>query len=58
VCSSDLSVTPRVSIDRPTAKQFSDLGVHRLVLIPPQNADISAVEQFIGTVGGSLVGQV
>jgi probable F420-dependent oxidoreductase len=54
----EISVAPSVIIDRTTAQKFSRLGVNRLVLIPPKNADILALEQFIGIVGNTLVGQV
>ena len=54
----EISVAPRVPVDRAIAQQFSELGVHRLILIPPQNVDTPAVEQFIENVGGTLVGRV
>jgi len=54
----EISVAPRIPIDRPTAEQFSELGVHRLILTLPQNAETSTHEQFIETVGCTLIGQV
>jgi len=54
----EISVAPRVPVDLATAQQFSDLGVHRLILIPPQNMDTPAVEQFIENLGNTLVGRV
>jgi probable F420-dependent oxidoreductase len=54
----EISIAPRVPIDRTIAQQFAEIGVHRLVLIPPRNADTAALEQFIDTVGNTLVGQV
>jgi len=30
----EISVTPRIKVDRDTAKRFADLGVHRLILLP------------------------
>jgi len=54
----EISVAPRIPIDRAIAQQFSKLGVKRLILIPPPNADILVEEQFIRNVGDTLVGQV
>ena len=54
----EISVAPRVPIDRTTAQQFAELGVHRLILIPPPNTDTPALEHFIDTVGNTLIGQV
>jgi hypothetical protein len=47
-----------VPVDKATAQKFSELGVHRLNLMPPQDADEKVVEGFIETVGGTLIGQV
>jgi len=54
----EISVAPRVPIDRTTAQQFADLGVHRLILLPLPKADTPAVEGFIENVGATLVGKV
>lgn len=54
----EISVAPRVSLDKATAQRFAELGVHRLILIPPEGMDIPALEQFITSVGETLVGQV
>src|SRR5207248_2811057 len=54
----EISVAPRVPIDRTTAQQFAELGVHRLILIPPPNTDTPALEHLIDTVGNTLIGQV
>src|ERR1039458_3896598 len=54
----EISVAPRVPVDKATAQKFSELGVHRLNLMPPQDADEKVVERFIETVGGTLIGQV
>jgi probable F420-dependent oxidoreductase len=54
----EISVAPRVPVDKATAQKFSELGVHRLNLMPPQDADEKVVEGFIETVGGTLIGQV
>jgi hypothetical protein len=31
----EISVAPRALLDKTTALRFADLGVHRLILIPP-----------------------
>ena len=54
----EISVAPRVPVDRATAQRFSELGVHRLIVAPPQNADAAAATRFIETVGSTLVGEV
>jgi probable F420-dependent oxidoreductase len=54
----EITVAPRVPIDRATAQKFSELGVHRLNLLPPPDEDEKVAERFIGTVGGTLIGQV
>jgi probable F420-dependent oxidoreductase len=54
----EISVAPRVPVDKATAQQFSELGVHRLNLYLPQNEDASAAERFIETTGSTLIGQV
>ena len=54
----EISVAPRVPLDKPTAQRFVELGVHRLILIPPRGMDAPALEQWISTVGETLVGQV
>jgi probable F420-dependent oxidoreductase len=51
----EISVAPRVPVDRATVQQFSELGVHRLILIPPQNLDTPGLERFIETAGSTLV---
>ena len=54
----EISVAPRVPIDKPTAQRFAELGVHRLILIPPRGSDEHALEQWIMTIGETLIGQV
>lgn len=54
----EMSVAPRIPIDRDTARRFADLGVHRLILIPPRGMDAPALEQWVTSVGETLVGQV
>ncbi len=54
----EISVAPRVPLERDTALRFADLGVHRLILIPPRGMDAPALEQRVKTIGETLVGQV
>lgn len=54
----EISVAPPGLVDRSLAEQYSKMGVHRLILISPQNADVSATEKFIENVGSTLIGRV
>ena len=54
----EISVAPSVPLDKATAERFAELGVHRLILIPPRGGDASALEEWITTIGETLVGQV
>jgi probable F420-dependent oxidoreductase len=54
----EISVAPSVPLDKDTALRFADLGIHRLILIPPRGMDAPALEQWIKTIGETLVGQV
>jgi len=54
----EISVSPRVPVDKATAQRFAELGVHRLILIPPWGIDVPALEQWVTTLGETLVGQV
>ncbi len=54
----EISVAPRVPLDKDTALRFAELGVHRLILIPPPGLDASALQQWVKTRGETLVGQV
>ena len=54
----EISVTPRVPLDKDTALRFAELGVHRLILIPPRDKDAPALEQWVKSMGERLVGQV
>ena len=54
----EISVAPRIPIDKETAQRFAELGVHRLILIPPREKDAPALEQWVKSVGETLVGQV
>jgi probable F420-dependent oxidoreductase len=52
----EVSVAPRIPLDRDTARRGADLGVHRLILIPPREMDAPALEQWVTTVGETLIG--
>jgi len=54
----EISVTPRVRIDVEKAKRYAELGVHRLVLLPPRNTDLAGLKQFVSEIGETLIGNV
>jgi probable F420-dependent oxidoreductase len=54
----EVSVAPKVPVDKATAQKYSELGVHRLNLVPPQDADEKVAERFIEAAGSTLIGQV
>lgn len=51
----EVSVTPRGRVDRATAEQFAELGVHRLILLP-RGADAEQIAQFAAETGQTLIG--
>lgn len=54
----EISVAPRVPLDKDTVSRFAGLGVHRLILIPPRDKDATALADWVKTMGETLVGQV
>ncbi len=54
----EISIAPRIPLDKETAQRFAELGVHRLIFIPPPEKDASSLVQWITTLGDTLVGQV
>ncbi len=54
----EISIAPRIPIDKETAQRFAELGVHRLIFIPPPGKDATTLVQWITTQGETLVGQV
>ncbi len=54
----EISVAPRIPLDKETAQRFTELGVHRLIFIPPPGKDASTLVQWVTTLGETLVGQV
>src|SRR5271156_5497697 len=55
----EISITPspRVKVDRDTAKRYADLGVNRLILLQ-RGADEAALLEGVREVGGGLIGKV
>lgn len=53
----EITVTPPGEVDVDTARRYSDLGVHRLVIKPPTVLE-SATDDLITSVGATLVDQV
>ncbi len=54
----EISIAPRIPIDKQTAQRFAELGVHRLIFIPPPGKDVPSLVQWVTTLGETLVGQV
>ena len=54
----EISVAPSEPVDRAAARQFSELGVDRLILILPEKGDLAAMKHFVKEAGRTLVGQI
>ena len=54
----EISIAPGIPIDKETAQRFAELGVHRLIFIPPSGKDASTLVQWVTTLGETLVGHV
>jgi probable F420-dependent oxidoreductase len=54
----EISVAPRIPVDKEIAQRFAELGVHRLIFIPPPGKDVPALVQWVTSLGETLVGQV
>jgi hypothetical protein len=54
----EISVAPRMPLDKESALRFAELGVHRLILIPPPGMDAPALQQWVKARGETLVGQI
>ncbi len=50
----EISVTPRIKVDRDTVKRFADLGVHRLILLPRAN-DEAEILQMVAETSRDLI---
>ena len=53
----EISVTPRGLPSRDEAARFAELGVHRLILMPPTGLDAAALAENFPGVGETLIGQ-
>lgn len=53
----EVSVTPRIRIDRDSARRFADLGVHRLILLP-RAQDESGVLAVVRDAERNLIAKV
>ena len=51
----EISVTPRISLTRAIVKQFVDLGVHRLIVMPPSSLSESQLQKFVTNIGETLI---
>lgn len=54
----EISIAPRIPIDKETAQRFAELGVHRLIFIPPPGKDAPSLVQWLTTIGETLIGRV
>jgi len=54
----EISITSRGVVDREVAAQFAALGVHRLILKPPEKVNAAMLEAFVTDVSETLIGQV
>jgi probable F420-dependent oxidoreductase len=54
----EISVTPRGRVDRAAVERFATLGVHRLILLPPREADAAGIEKFLATTANDLIGKI
>ena len=53
----EISITPRIKVDRDTAKRFADLGVNRLILLPRAEQE-AAILQMVSETNRDLIGKV
>lgn len=51
----EISVTPRGPVTPETVKQFADLGVHRLILMPPSIEHEDDLREFITKIGETVI---
>jgi probable F420-dependent oxidoreductase len=56
----EISITPGrgAGVDLATAQRFADLGVHRLILMPPPRLDGPGLVRYVEDVGARLVGKL
>ena len=55
----EISITPGrgAGVDLASARRFADLGVHRLILMPPPKLDGPGLVRYVEDVGAQLVGK-
>ncbi|HEY4028191.1 MAG TPA: LLM class F420-dependent oxidoreductase [Candidatus Dormibacteraeota bacterium] len=53
----EVSVTPRGPLDRDAAARYAELGVHRLIPVPPRAMDEEALAAHVVTLGETLIGR-
>jgi probable F420-dependent oxidoreductase len=53
----EISITPRIKVDRDTAKRFADLGVHRLILLPRAEQE-AVILAMVSETARDLIGKV
>jgi probable F420-dependent oxidoreductase len=51
----EISVTPRVPLTHAVVQQFADLGVHRLIVMPPNHLSITQLEDFVAQLGNDIL---
>jgi probable F420-dependent oxidoreductase len=54
----EISIAPRIPVNKETAQRFAHLGVHRLIFIPPPGKDVAALVSWVATLGETIVGQI
>jgi len=56
----EISVTPpwRESLTLERAKQYADLGVHRLIMMPPPYFDESSLIDYVTRIGDMVIGHI
>jgi probable F420-dependent oxidoreductase len=53
----EISITPGrgVGVDRETCGRYAELGVHRLILMPPAKLDGDGLERYIEAIGNEVI---
>lgn len=54
----EISVTPRGPVTPEAAKRFAELGVHRLILMPPRHLSAARLEEFVVAASDELIERV
>jgi probable F420-dependent oxidoreductase len=53
----EISITPRGPLSRASLEQFVDLGVHRLIVMPPSSLSEQLLREFVSGIGETLIGE-